>query len=155
METGTTRVIQEGKNGKIERTYEVTYHDELAVDNKLVYTKTTDPIKRIIEVGVAKVTTKTEVIVERTDFGTEYRYRDDMYKDEENELQHGITGRVDITVEKIYHDGVLVETVEVSRQVIATPTTRVLEVGTKERPEEQKRQKRQLKIRNNQLLQLK
>lgn len=136
LETGTTRVIQEGKNGKIERTYEVTYHDELAVDNKLVYTKTTDPIKRIIEVGVAKVTTKTEVIVERTDFGTEYRYRDDMYKDEENELQHGITGLVDITVEKIYHDGVLVETVEVSRQVIATPTTRVLEVGTKERPEE-------------------
>lgn len=136
LETGTTRVIQEGKNGKIERTYEVTYHDGVEVDNKLVDTKTTDPIKRIIEVGVAKVTTKTEVIVEITDFETEYRYRDDMYVDEENELQHGITGRVDITVEHIYHDGVLVDTVEVSRQVIATPTTQVIEVGTKERPEE-------------------
>lgn len=77
-----------------------------------------------------------ELEYETIPFNTEYRYSEALPVGEEEVLQYGVDGTVEIQYQSAYLDGVLVEKNETGRNVTVEPLTYIIIVGTAEAADE-------------------
>src|SRR5699024_8831947 len=136
LPTGEERVVTEGVKGEITKEYELIYHNGELVDKILISEKTTKkPVKKVIEVGVPKVTYKTTETRDYPMYEVINRENPDMYIGETRVVQEGMAGEKITTIKYTYEDGVLVSEEVISVEVISEPIDAIIEYGTKERPE--------------------
>lgn len=58
LEKGKTKIVQEGEEGKIEKTYKITYENAQEVERELIdEERLEDPVEKIVKVGTKEVAT--------------------------------------------------------------------------------------------------
>ncbi|MGO4936247.1 G5 domain-containing protein [Fundicoccus sp. Sow4_H7] len=128
---GEEKVTQEGMNGILETTYEVTFINGVEVNRDVLYEEvTTKPVNKIIAQGTREV--KKEVHTEVVEFETERVDNPDLLVGVEEVSQVGVNGVRTITDEVTFIKGEETNRVELSNEITKTPITEIIQVGVKE-----------------------
>lgn len=128
---GQEEVSQKGQDGVLTTTYDVTYIRGQETSRKKVSEETTkEPVTQIIQVGTKEI--KEEIKTEIIPFQTEYVENSDLLVGQSKEITPGANGAREITEEVTYVKGIETNRQEISSKVTKDPTTRILEVGSKE-----------------------
>ena len=132
LNKGIEKVVQEGKLGEVEITYEDIYYKGIFDRTQEVSRKVlVESEPKIINIGIKEVKTRTvvftdqELVVVRQNDAT-------LDKGVEKVIQAGTLKKVEITYEDIYFKGVLDSSKEVFRKVLVQAVDKIIRVGIKE-----------------------
>ncbi|AME08707.1 transglycosylase [Gemella sp. oral taxon 928] len=156
VEPGLDTKVKGGETINIYRAREITIVDNgKETTRKTTYTKVEDILKELnITLGsddkvtpsldsevatvdtikITRVNKDTETRKEAVKFETKEEKDDSKYVDEKVTKVEGKDGEKEVTVEAVKEDGKVVSEKVVSEKVISEPTTKVVLVGTKQRP---------------------
>ena len=130
--SGTRIVKQDGKDGEILRVTVTTYEDGIALDVSVTETVISDPVDKIVIMGMKdpfpyKNQTVTEDIFS---YETEIRYDDSLYDDERIVLQEGVNGYSEAIYRITYDKGIEISREKISVEIFE-PKNEIVAVGTK------------------------
>lgn len=131
LDKGIEKVKQNGKDGQILISYEVTYEDGIEVKRVELDKKKTDPIDEIILIGTKPektLVTETEETV--LPFETITQYDAELELGKVKTIKAGTPGKLTITYKVTYLDGLVLSKEEIKREQI-DPVARVIIKGTK------------------------
>ena len=134
LQPGETKVVQEGKPGKVKHSVGVEVDDKGNVTKGEPKSETVkEPVKQIIEVGPAKdhESTLTDKHTEKTPYDTLIEYDPNLEVGKVVEDQAGAFGEKEITKTWKLKNGQPVGDPETSEKVVKDPQPRKLRVGTK------------------------
>lgn len=125
------KILQEGKEGKKEVTYEVTYvGEEETKREKIDEEVKKQPQPRIVEVGtLTRETKKEEKPIQHK---TTRRNNPNLRRDKTRVVQEGSNGVKTITYEITYDGEEQIKKEKKSEKVTTRPRTKIIEVGTKD-----------------------
>lgn len=100
----------------------------------LVFPTFTAVLKNDQRIVVKRVVHKFVVERQAIGFSTSYQQDSSMYKDQSDVARSGKVGVAAIKYAAVYVDGKLLGKTRISRTVLAAPVSKIVNVGTKERP---------------------
>ncbi len=92
------------------------------------------PLRNGEKIVLQRVTRKTVTQRVSIDFTTSKQQDSSMYQDDSKVVTAGKEGVATVTYQLVYIDGKLVGKARVARKIISRPVTKVVQVGTKQRP---------------------
>lgn len=138
---GETKVKQEGKEGKKDIVYEVTYKNGKEINREVVSEEVTkEAVDEIILVGTKESSTvdpypemkvKEEVETEKVLYETKEEDDSTLLEGETKVKQAGKDGKKEIVYEVTYENGKEVSREKVSEEVMIDPVDEIILVGTK------------------------
>lgn len=133
LERGQERVVQEGTPGEKQVITTITFTNGVESSRDVVEVVTKDATPRIVEVGMAPVTTSETVTNNvETELEAQVTYNPYVSKDATIVHNEGTPRIVEQVIEIIYKDGVEVDRKVVSETVVQEGTPAQIEQGTRE-----------------------
>ncbi|WPC09013.1 G5 domain-containing protein [Globicatella sp. PHS-GS-PNBC-21-1553] len=128
---GEEKVIQEGVDGVMTITTTTpTWKGQAYGEATTTEKVTTQPIEKIVEVGVGTIEVKEEVVTRAIDFETEVVEKPDMLKGTEEVTQAGVKGEMTVTTTTQYLNGKVYGEPVVTEKRIKEPVKEIIQKGT-------------------------
>ena len=133
---GETRVLQEGQDGLIHRTFEKYYFNDEERSSTLVDTTVIrKAVARVILVGTKRIptiTTEELIQVEEVAFEKQTVENAELAKGTVNILQEGKAGRRQDVYRLTLEDGVVIKKELIRSEILEEPQAEITEIGTKQ-----------------------
>lgn len=129
---GTETILEAGRPKRIEQTIEYTKVNNVVKNEKVVSEKVVDNgVPKKVKIGTMKTTTTREMIVEDENLPVEYVDDPNLDQGKEKTESEGKPRKIQKTIEKTLHNGVVVSTKVINTHILSEGTPKKVKRGTR------------------------